>query len=169
MMQFSKALVVAMGLAFAAPVQVAAQDPTFDFAETDPAMSGAIAEARATLPLFLDHALNAKGASVPEAMIKVGLPTQSGSVEHIWIAPFSRKEDGSFVGYLANEPANLGKLRQGDAVGFTADMVSDWHLFTETGTAWGSFTSRVMFDAGLFGDTPFEQVFEKNPVPADWR
>lgn len=159
-----------LAMAMAGPI--VAQDTVIPYAEGDPQMAAAIAEARATLPLFLTHALDAEGNSVMGAVIKVGLPTVAGSPvdpEHIWVAPFALLSDGSFVGLLANEPAYLGSFRAGDRVDFTQAMISDWHFDAPSGRYWGSYTSRVMHAAGAFGDTPFDQLFEPDPVPPDWR
>ena len=149
-----------------------AQDPIISYDKDDAAMNAAIAEARATLPLFLARAFNDEGESWDEALLKVGFPTVDGGemdVEHIWVAPFAELEGGGFTGLLANEPMALGDLGVGDQVDFTADMISDWHMTAPSGRFWGSFTSRVMHAQGAFGDTPFEMIFETDAVPADWR
>lgn len=163
-------LALAAGLVLAAPAL--AQDDVIAFAPDDAAMVAAIAEARSTLPLFLAHALDGEGYGVEGAVVKVGLPARGATemaVEHIWITPFAREAEGGFIGLLANAPVDLGDLREGDRVEFTADMISDWHLTAPSGRYWGSYTSRVMHEAGAFGDTPFEQIFETEPVPQDWR
>ena len=167
-----KRLSLALFLAMAATGPAFAQDPVMGFSHSDAAMNAARAQAQATLPLFLKHTLDASGQSTAEALLKVGLPTESGSesdLEHIWVEPFARNADGSLSGLLANEPVSLGALRKGDQVYFTAEMVSDWHLNAPSGRFWGSFTSRVMHAEGAFGDTPFDTIFEPDPVPADWR
>ena len=150
----------------------AAQDPVVEYGVGDATMEAAIAEARTTLPLFLANALNGEGVSVEGALVKVEFPTVEGSAaesEHIWVMPFARTPEGGFAGLLANDPVNLGPLRQGDRVDFAENMISDWHLTAPSGLYWGSYTSRVMHGAGAFGDTPFEQIFEAEPVPQDWR
>ncbi len=165
-------LTLAAGLVLSAAPAALAQDEVIPFAPDDAAMEAALAEARATLPLFLAHALDDDGYGVEGAVVKVGFPAQGAtdmSVEHIWVAPFARDADGGFVGLLANAPVDLGDLQQGDRVEFSEDMISDWHLTAPSGLYWGSYTSRVMHGAGAFGDTPFEQIFEAEPVPQDWR
>jgi uncharacterized protein YegJ (DUF2314 family) len=160
----------ALSLCLAAPV--AAQDPTVNYSDSDAQMQAAIGEARATLPLFLLHAIDAQGNSVAGSVLKVELRTVPGSdteSEHIWVTPFARLPDGSFVGLLANEPVNLGPLQAGDRVDFTKDMISDWHLDAPSGRYWGSYTSRVMHAAGAFGDTPFNRIFEPDPIPPQWQ
>jgi uncharacterized protein YegJ (DUF2314 family) len=160
----------ALVLGLASPVL--AEDATIKYAEDDPAMEAAIADAKATLPIFLRNALDAEGVSLDEALVKVALPTEAGSptsVEHIWVTPFARMADGSYAGLLANEPANLGPLQVGDRVDFTEEMISDWHFNAPSGRYLGSYTSRVMYEEGAFGDTPFDQLFEPDPVPSDWQ
>lgn len=161
--------VAALFAFLAAPV--AAQDPTINYSESDGQMQAAISEARATLPLFLANAFDAEGNSIPGSVLKVELPTVAGSdteSEHIWVTPFARLPDGRFAGLLANEPVNLGSLHAGDRVDFDDDMISDWHLDSPSGRYWGSYTSRVMYEAGAFGDTPFDQIFEADPIPPQW-
>jgi uncharacterized protein YegJ (DUF2314 family) len=162
--------IAALVLGLTGPVH--AEDATVNYAEDDAAMEAAISDAKATLPIFLRNALNAEGGSLDEALVKVALPTVAGSptsVEHIWVAPFARMADGSYAGLLANEPVNLGPLQSGDRVDFTEAMISDWHFDAPSGKFWGSYTSRVMYEAGAFGDTPFDQLFEPDPVPSNWR
>ncbi|MFM7336556.1 MAG: DUF2314 domain-containing protein [Tabrizicola sp.] len=167
-----KRLLLAALVAVALALPVAAQDATINYEQDDAAMNAAIAEAQATLPMFLANALDAEGNGSDMALVKVGFPTVDGSaaeVEHIWVAPFARREDGSFTGLLANDPVALGDLSEGDQVDFAQSMISDWHLTAPSGRYWGSFTSRVMYDQGAFGDTPFDQIFEPEAVPADWK
>ncbi len=160
----------ALVLCLAAPL--AAQDATVNYSESDAQMQAAIDAARATLPLFLANAVDAEGNSVAGSLLKIELPTIPGSdteSEHIWVTPFARLPDGGFAGLLANEPVNLGPLQEGDRVDFTEAMISDWHIDAPTGRYWGSYTSRVMYEAGAFGDTPFDQIFEPDPVPPQWK
>jgi uncharacterized protein YegJ (DUF2314 family) len=171
-MMLKRLLIPALVAMAALAVPAAAQDPIINYEKDDAAMNAAIAEAQATLPLFLANALDAEGNGSEMALIKVGFPTTDGGgmdVEHIWVSPFARLEDGSFIGLLANEPAALGDLMAGDQVDFSADMISDWHMTAPSGLYWGSYTSRVMFDQGAFGDTPFDQIFEADPVPTAWK
>lgn len=163
------AMIVAAAMACVTPA--AAQDPVINFATDDQAMEAAIADARASLPLFLTHTLTAEGVSIDGALVKVEFPTVNSAAEseHIWVMPFARAPDGNFAGLLANDPVNLGALRQGDRVDFTESMISDWHLTGPSGRYWGSYTSRVMHASGAFGDTPFDQVFETDPIPPDWQ
>lgn len=168
----TRLLIPLLVAASALALPVRAQDPTIDYESDDAVMNAAIAEAQATLPLFLANALDAEGNGTGETLVKVAFPTVDGGdrdVEHIWVTPFARRADGSFTGLLANEPVALGDLVAGDQVEFDQSMISDWHMTAPSGRYWGSYTSRVMYDQGAFGDTPFDQIFEADPVPADWR
>ena len=78
--------------------------------------------------------------------------------------------DVNGVGYVALAGTRLlARLQAGDRVDFTQGMISDWHFDAPSGRYWGSYTSRVMYEAGAFGDTPFDQIFEPDPVPPQWR
>jgi uncharacterized protein YegJ (DUF2314 family) len=169
-----KRAALALGLALFAVLwnaEAFAQDPVLPFAEDDWAMNTAIAQAQETLPQFLANAIGSEGASIPDALLKVGLPTVNGvnTIEHIWIMPFAQLTGTELAGILANEPQELGDLRIGDRVQFTMDQVSDWSLTSPRGLYWGNYTTRVMFDQGAFGDDPFETIFEAAPVPPDWQ
>jgi uncharacterized protein YegJ (DUF2314 family) len=162
-------MIRAATLALLLATPVAAQDPVTNYSAEDATMNAAIAEAQASLPAFLAHGLDAERIGRDGAGVKVAIPTISREGhEHIWITPFRQWPDGTFSGFLANAPVDLGALRQGDAVDFTAAQISDWSYLSPEGLLYGNYTSRVMFASGAFGDTPFDQIFEANPVPSDW-
>jgi len=167
-----KTLLLPASLALGLMTPALAQDPILTYEVEDPVMNEAIAEARATLPLFLAKAFDDEGYSLDGTMLKVGMPTDGSNgtdVEHIWVTPFATMDDGSLTGLLANEPVALGDLEAGDQVDFSVDMVSDWHMTAPSGLFWGSYTSRVMYDRGAFGATPFEDLFEAEATPAAWQ
>jgi uncharacterized protein YegJ (DUF2314 family) len=155
-------------LALAVPV--CAQDPVTNFTDDDATMNAAIAQAQASLPLFLANALDGEQVGRDGTGVKVAIATMAGTGdEHIWVTPFRMWEDGTLSGYLANAPVDLGPLRQGDRVDFAQTQISDWSLFAPDGKMWGNYTSRVMHAAGAFGDTPFDDIFTAEPVPLDWQ
>jgi uncharacterized protein YegJ (DUF2314 family) len=165
-----RAAIIALMLLAVTPAL--AQDPVTPFAADDATMNGAMAEAQRTLPLFLANALDAEGVGRDGTGVKVGMPTVPGGameLEHIWVTPFRLWPDGTLSGYLANEPVELGALRQGDRVDFTQGQISDWSVVNLQGKLFGNYTSRVMHGAGAFGDTPFDDIFAENPVPLDWQ
>jgi uncharacterized protein YegJ (DUF2314 family) len=157
-------------LALLLATPVVAQDPVTNYADNDAAMNEAIAEAQATLPLFLANAVDAKGDSLYGTGVKVAIPTvQRVGFEHIWVTPFRLQQDGTFLGQLANQPNDLGLLFEGAQVEFTQAQISDWSMSTFSGQMYGNYTSRVMFASGAFGAVPFDQLFVADPVPAEWR
>ncbi|MCU0904553.1 MAG: DUF2314 domain-containing protein [Tabrizicola sp.] len=147
-----------------------AQDGLVSYDASDSRMTAAIFAAQESLPGFLEVALEPNGTSRDGYLMKVGFPTERDptSLEHIWVGPFAQLKNGKFVGFLDNEPVDLGDLDLGDQVPFSADMVSDWTYRSERGLAYGQFTTRVIFEDGEFGDTPFNQLFEPEPIPSDW-
>ena len=165
-----RVLAAAIALCAALAQPLWAQDPVLPYGVDDPRMNTAILAAQKTLPLFLAAALDAQGMSRPGFIIKVAMPKASDATahEHIWVTPFGRLSDGSFSGYLNNEPDDLGDLAFGDRVRFSQSMISDWTVMSADGLAYGQYTTRVMFEDGVFGEERFEQIFEDDPVPADW-
>jgi uncharacterized protein YegJ (DUF2314 family) len=161
----------AFALALPLALPATAEDQVLPYSEGNPRMNAAMLAAQETLPKFLAVALDEQGVSRPGAVVKVAMPTQGDpSVpEHIWVTPFARLSDGRMTGYLDNEPQDLGDLHHGDQVTFATGMISDWGLLSERGLAYGQFTTRVIFEDGAFGDTPFDAIFEDDPVPSDWR
>lgn len=142
-------------------------DPVTLFETTDATMNAAIAEANASLSLFLVNAFTADGRGLPSAMLKVALPTASqGGNEVIWVANLSRTATG-FSGTLANAPVDLGPLREGDYVEFQASQISDWGWRSATGLLHGHYTTRVI--AGLPGNAHLWDLLEPDPIPGTWQ
>lgn len=139
------------------------------FATDDPAMNAAITNAQKTLPRFLAHAFDSSGASLQDALVKVGLLTVNGpnNLEHIWVRPFTQLSETEFSGVLANEPDDLGDLKINDTVEFTLSQISDQYVNSPKGLYCGNYTMRVMIDNGAFGDEPFDTVFEATAIPPD--
>lgn len=149
------------------PQNLGQPDPVTLFENTDETMNAAIAEANASLPLFLTHAFSADGLGLPSAMLKVAIPAASqGGDEVIWVSGLSRIPTG-FAGYLANAPVDLGDLREGDYVEFDASQISDWALRSPSGQLFGHYTTRVIAD--LPGNGHLWQLLEPHPIPTDWR
>lgn len=161
-------MLTALPLAVAADMQKG--DKTIPFETGDPAMETAIAEARASLPLFLDHTIGSEGMSVDGAMVKIAMPVEDGPVtfEHIWATPFRRLSDTAFVAMLANRPNNLPDYEVGDLVEFNATQVSDWAFFDESGVLYGGYSMRVIRDSGQATNEGAFDSLSEQPIPADW-
>lgn len=142
-------------------------DPIIQFSNEDAAMNAAIAEARSTYGQFLAHFEAAGAADQANYMVKVGLPTADGGVEHIWVDNL-RREGGRLSGALANEPAGLPGMHRGSHVQIDDDLVSDWALITPEGL-YGSYTTRVMLPY-MDPDTAAEVrlMLAPSPLPASW-
>lgn len=137
------------------------------FDDGDATMNAAVAEARATLDLFLTHAITPQGQGIPTAMLKVAFPAQSrGGDEIIWVEALSRTATG-FGGYLANQPVDMGPLRHGDYVEFGAQQINDWGLDAPSGQLYGHFTTRVI--AAIPGNAHIWDLLVPDPIPTDWR
>ncbi len=124
----------------AAPADTAVKgDEIVEFRAEDAAMNAAIAEAKASLPVFL--ARLDSGALQSGDSLKVGFHTDQGR-EHIWVDHIARKGD-ELTGTLANEPNWMPGLHQGSPVTFDPALVTDWS-YEKDGKLWGNYTTRVM-------------------------
>ena len=142
-------------------------DPVTFFDGQDQTMNAAIAEALATLPLFLDRAFTTDGFGLPTSMLKVAMPVASGGGnEIIWVQGLTQTQTG-FAGYLANAPVDLGPLRQGDYVEFHASQINDWAIRAPSGRLHGHYTTRVI--AAMPGNAYLWDLLEPDPIPPEWR
>ncbi|MDJ0922283.1 MAG: DUF2314 domain-containing protein [Henriciella sp.] len=111
--------------------------------EADPTESGmqlAVSEAQTTLPHFFRQ-MELPDAGQRSFTVKVGLPTEDGSLEYVWVSDLSRNE-ATITGRLSNEPFNLrGDLKMGDPVSFSEAEVTDWG-YLEDEKLRGHFTTR---------------------------
>ena len=103
-------------------------------------VTAATQQARANLPIFWT-AFDA-APSKEDFVVKVGMPTRGGGVEHIWIDVAGRDGD-KISGTLANEPDDLPGLKLGSRVTVKTSQVSDW-AYPKNGKFYGHFTTRVM-------------------------
>lgn len=146
-------------------------DPVFNFSASDATMNTAIKTAIATLPRFFENAVDDEGFGVPGANLKVAFDVVNegeSQKEIIWVSPFKRFEDGSFVGLLANQPNFMPGLTQGDQVDFDLSMVRDWSLWTRENTSYGNFTTRVIaVQMGDQGRDLLDRMITP-AVPQDW-
>jgi uncharacterized protein YegJ (DUF2314 family) len=137
-------LAILLGLAIAAPpvtAQAEAGSPVWEFSEADPVMNAAMADAKKSLPVFLEQ-LKSPAAGVTMLSLKVAVGTDIGSVEHIWVDQIRQLEDGTFEAVYANDPVDFeGNL--GDPVTFDEKSISDWS-YLEDGFLHGNYTTRVM-------------------------
>jgi len=165
---------IALALMTALPLCALAQgDPVVLFETNDPQMAAARAEARDSLPIFLENVLQPDGLSRDGASVKVAMPTgrESGmGIENIWVGPFLTLDGQDFAGLLANEPNALDGLAYGDKVAFDRDMIVDWSFAAEDGTLYGNYTTRLVVERlPSFEARPIRERLPGDPVPLDWR
>jgi len=137
------ALLLAIGLAGLAGCTVTApvetDDPTIP--ANDYQMAAAIREARLSLPGFL-----ATAASPPSNTIgfrlRVSVSDRSQR-EFVWVMPFRQLSETDFIGTVADRPAYLGKVVEGQELAFDRTAIVDWG-YTANGHDIGSRTVCVM-------------------------
>lgn len=132
-------------LVFSACGQEAVENTRSDMAYVESeneAVNASIVEAR----LNLDHFWEAKASNDPvlsEFVLKVGLDTSDGGLEHIWMYDVSR-DGGVYSGYLANVPQDIPGRKMDDKVTFKQDQISDW-AYEKNGKLIGHYTTRALF------------------------
>lgn len=135
----------------------------------------AVAQARASLPLFLEHTLDKKGHSTEGATIKIrfDVPELENSGEQVWATPFRRLKDDRFEVTIINRPSQLTEIGEGSVVTVDYDQITDWSLISsEDGQVWGGYTMRVMLTDGVRAPRGARQITDRlteNPIPPDWR
>ena len=105
----------------------------------DPEMNRAIADAKRSLPDFLEVLENP-----PRGATRIGFKFPLGGWEHIWVDDVRR--DGTFMtGRLSNDPIQ-DEFSIGDPVRVPLSEVSDWAWMGRDGVMRGHFTTRVLLD-----------------------
>ncbi|GHC66732.1 YegJ family protein [Neogemmobacter tilapiae] len=157
-MRFALALTISL---FASAVQ--AGDPMVDFGSDDPVMNAAIAEARDSLPYFLDVAASAD-LSQGGFLVKQAVDVGGENYEHIWVMVESIQAE-TLDGYYANEP-NGFDAQAGDPVTVAMDEISDWSFYDADGLMKGNYTTRVMLPE-LDAETAAQVEAMLSPCPVE--
>jgi hypothetical protein len=100
-----------------------------------PEWQGAVARARETLPLLRELF----PAHREETLVKVAVPTASGTREHVWAQLKELGRDtltASVVTPLLDPPAGAG-----ESVVLPLEELEDWHVLLPDGRIRGSFTT----------------------------
>lgn len=161
-----------IALFLSATMALSQGDPVQEFSANDPVMNAAMAEARETLPLFLENVVDAEGYGQQGTYLKVAFAVNSAQMDNeiIWVGPFADWGDGTFAGLLSNEPVAMPSLRAGDRVDFTRDMIRDWSYRSPDGKGYGNYTTRVVAEQLPKADR--DQILSSlspDPVPAAWK
>lgn len=135
-----RALAALSATAFAAALLGAgvARAQVIDYENSDREMNAAIAQARTSLPHFVDRYRAGRGE---RHAVKVAIPRPDSGNEHIWMS-LTGIEGDVFVGRIANEPVYID-YEQGDVYRAPKAQISDW-TYREGGLDHGSYTTRVM-------------------------
>ena len=151
-----------------------ALDPPGNVVQTDPTkgpLAVAIREAKASLPQFLEIAVDETGASIDLAAIKVvfDVPNEAGKTESIWVGPFSSRDGKAWIGNLGNTPQKLPGLEFNDLVEFDVSQIQDWSGLGRDGVFYGHFTLRAIRselsdEVGAWAD----ENLSADPLPSDW-
>lgn len=149
-----------LGLAAAPALAQQAQGPIM-YLDNDAGMNAAISEARRTLPVFWDRAVD---ADTSRQLLKVGLEADDGSTEFIWMSQVERTGDG-FRGVLNNQPRMIAGAARGAVVTFKDDQIIDW-AYEARGRLWGAYTQRVMLD-DLPADAAAQQRLYLSDTPLE--
>lgn len=113
--------------------------PIVNVADDDPEMLAAVESARDSWPRFVEAYEAQRGESFA---IKAPI-TRGDNTEFIWITVTAIEGDRIY-GELANEPANLGKLREGSKVSVPLKELNDWMFIDAGGNFEGGFTVKVI-------------------------
>jgi len=143
-------------------------DPIVSYSDRDATMNAAIEEARRTLPHFFAEFDAAPADRRGDFSLKVGMPTEGGGAEHIWVSDL-RREGGQLVGALANEPHWLPGMHRGSRVVIDPALISDWSIQAAEGL-YGSYTTRVMLpDLDPETAAQMRELLTPVPTPAWWQ
>ena len=104
------------------------------------AVDAATQEARTNLPAF--WAAFDAAASKQDFVMKVGLQTRAGGIEHIWMN-VERRDGDKVSGNLANDPVDIEGVKFGSKVTVTGKQITDW-AYPKNGKFYGHFTTRIL-------------------------
>jgi len=100
--------------------------------------------ARSTLPSFFRH-LAMPGPDVHSFCIKHPFISDNGTVsEQLWLTGIHFK-NGAYFGTLANAPRHLSKMKKGDTVSFSTDLITDW-MYVREGKIIGGYSIKYLLE-----------------------
>jgi uncharacterized protein YegJ (DUF2314 family) len=127
---------------------------TIQLDRTDAELQRIAENARSTLPSFFRH-LARPGADVHSFCIKYPFISDDGAVsEQLWLTGI-RFKNGAYFGTLANAPQRLNKMKKGDTVSFSTDLITDW-MYVREGKIIGGYSIKYLLEK-----TPEEQRSEE--------
>jgi uncharacterized protein YegJ (DUF2314 family) len=118
----------------------------------DRAMQSAREQTQAALPAVRERFLARKVLALhrPSYGFKIGLATDEGGTEWVWIEPKSWSEPGKLTATLESEPVAVPEYRQGQTLDVKAIDIVDYIIYhPKTGEQEGGYTVRIAADYGL--------------------
>lgn len=114
------------------------------FPASDPAMLAAKERAQATVADFVDAFEN---PALGYCCFSIKHPFVDGEqVEHMWVAVTRVRDDGTYVGTVANAPVYVSTPAEGQEVEIPPDSISDW-MYVDNGVLRGGFTTRALYES----------------------
>jgi uncharacterized protein YegJ (DUF2314 family) len=107
-----------------------------EYDQEDSGMNAAMKRARDEIGTLVTR-LKTPVAQTDYLSIKVALPTQAGSKEHIWCGNVSHN-NGTFTARIDNKPVDP-QYKLGQMLTVQADQISDW-MYAEKGKLVGGYT-----------------------------
>ena len=121
--------------------QSAAGKPVVGFSNEDSDYKKAVAEAKQTMPNFLQRLANPQPHEI--FYVDAGIPNSKGQPEYIWIRNV-KYANGSFTGQLTDEPLDVPGKHKEDTVTVAESSVDDWSIqYDDSPKMEGSFTTAV--------------------------
>jgi len=113
--------------------------PVVAVSSDDPLLLEAVAKARETWPALVEALDSGLGENFAvKAPVSAG-----GNTEYIWIS-VTGTEGGRIYGILANQPADLGNLKQGSKVSVQVEQLNDWIYISPEGKPIGGHTIEAL-------------------------
>nr|WP_249778231.1 DUF2314 domain-containing protein [Phenylobacterium glaciei] len=104
-------------------------------------MKAATAESLRSLPDFWAK-FDAHEPTRTNFYVKVGLPTDHGGVEHVWVEVLSHS-GAMIMGRLDNDPEDVRAMKAGAEFRVDPARISDW-MYAKDEKFYGAFTTRAM-------------------------
>ncbi len=151
--------------ASALPAQSANADR---FRPDNPHLAEAVEAAQATLPLFLDNALDRAGEGLrgSRLLILLGNPPDA---EPAWVSPYFKLGDKQFEGHISAPPDRMTGYMIGERVPFDQARILDWEITLDDGLTYGAYLQRARIEE-LSADSAAKarEGLSPQPVPEFW-
>jgi uncharacterized protein YegJ (DUF2314 family) len=125
----------------------------------DQSLNTAMAQAKATLPVFWRHVDS--DPTIADASVKVGFRTQHGGTEFLWVFVDSHSGE-AFRGRIGNEPEDVPSVRADQPYTGKISEIADWS-YVKNDKQYGQYTTRALVKQGEFKD----EALDLAPTPLE--